>query len=231
MVNIVCWIMHFCSCPVYCKMFCSNRGLRSQDASSTLELGQLFVVSRHCQMSLKGQIAPSWEQTTLETLLPTKPFQIHHHPTFLFVPITTKFPGGPLTLLISTSSPFSQPWIRLLMLPYPLPNIEYIRGTKGTSWQPNPASGLFSVVQFSATFDTMASFYGIHLVYYFGSLPISLSLLDLLSPLLSKYRDATVCRPLLSAFSQFLSHLMSLLVTPMQIAPKYRFCLSAALQA
>lgn len=80
--------MHFCSCPVYCKMFCSNRGLRSQDASSTLELGQLFVVSRHCQMSLKGQIAPSWEQTTLETLLPTKPFhpsppyfsfRSHHH--------------------------------------------------------------------------------------------------------------------------------------------------------
>lgn len=42
-------------------------------------------------------------------------------------------------------------------------------------------------------------------MYYLGSPLISLSPLDLLSPILSKYRGSTVYRPLLSAVSQLSS--------------------------
>ena len=63
-------------------------------------------------------------------------------------------------------------------------------------------------------------------VYSFGSTPISLFPFDLLSPILSRFRDCQPCNPQLCSFSQFLSLLMSLLVTAAWMTSKYRFHLS-----
>ena len=63
-------------------------------------------------------------------------------------------------------------------------------------------------------------------VYSFGSTPISLFPFDLLSPILSRFRDCQPCNPQLCSFSQFLSLLMSLLVTAAWMTCKYRFHLS-----
>lgn len=97
------------------------------------------VIFRSQNCLSRGRIAPRWEQTTLEILLSAKPFHLspsyfsshsHHH----------RFPWGPLTLRVSTSSQFGQSWVGFWRCP--LPNC--LQGTRVTSWRPNPGTGLFS---------------------------------------------------------------------------------------
>lgn len=177
-------------------MFSSNCSLYSLDDSGTLESWQPFIVPR---IAFHGA-----ELSPVENKLPQKFFfqpshSIHHLPTSLFIPIVTRFPCGPLT-----------PYLHFLTVPSVLSQASdtthdqtTIRGPRWLTGSQIQQVAFSQFLNFLQPFDTMASFYVIHFLYFFGFLPISLSPLGLLSPVLLKCRDSPLCGPLLCAILWF----------------------------
>lgn len=222
--DIVCWVILCCRglyC-VYCKIFSSSLGLCSLDAR---ELWQPFLVSRDGQMSLKGQNCPQLKTNYFRNFSCNQTIPSITIVLFFSFPSSLGFPVDHSYFLSAlphhSVSPKSGSWC------YPLPKVFLGDQSDPLAAKSSKWTFLSSLIFYN--FDTMASFYGIHLMYSFESPPIFLSPLDLLSLILSKYRDSTVYRTLLSAFPQFSFLLISLLVTAMWITSKYRFCLLAEL--
>lgn len=158
----------------------------------------------------RSKIALSWD-TTLESLLATKPFHLlpfsfsfhfHYHQVSLVASSHSLSPFPHHSI-----SPESGCWH------HSLPKIlsedqSDLLAAKSSKWP--FLSSLICCNTWHCSFIFMVSV----LMYSFGSIPISLFPLDPLSTIVSKSGNSPLCRPQLCS-SQFSSLLMSLLVTAM----------------